>query len=70
MMNAWLFWDPVQLGNAATNDKGVLKSKFVVPPGPHDGEHTLQLRMVDAEGRIVSVGIPVLLLSQVPNGAA
>ena len=70
MMNAWLFSDPVQLGNAATNDKGVLKSKFVVPPGPHDGEHTLQLRMVDAEGRIVSVGIPVLLLSQVPNGAA
>ena len=70
MMNAWLFSDPVQLGNAATNDNGVLKSRFVVPPGPQDGEHTLELRMVDTEGRIVSVGIPVLLLSQVPNDAA
>jgi hypothetical protein len=70
MMNAWLFSDPVQLGNAATNGNGVLRSKFVVPQGPQDGEHTLQLRMVDAEGRIVTVGIPVLLLSQVPNGAA
>jgi hypothetical protein len=55
MMNAWLFSDPVQLGNAATNDSGVLRSKFVVPQGPQDGEHTLQLRMVDAEGRIIAV---------------
>jgi len=69
-MNAWLFSDPVLLGNATTNGDGALKSKFQVPDVPEDGPHTLQIRLVDADGKTVTFAIPILLISQVPNGAA
>jgi len=69
-MNAWLFSDPVLLGNASTNGDGALKSKFQVPDVPEDGPHTLQIRLVDADGKTVTFAIPILLISQVPNGAA
>lgn len=70
MMNAWLFSDPVLLGNATTNGDGALKSKFQVPDVPEDGPHTLQIRLVDVEGKTVTFAIPIVLISQVPNGAA
>jgi hypothetical protein len=69
-MNAWLFSDPVLLGNATTNDNGSLKSKFEVPNVPEDGPHTLQIRLVAVDGKTVSFSIPIVLISQVPNGAA
>lgn len=69
-MNAWLFSDPVLLGNATTNDNGSVESKFEVPNAPADGAHTLQIRLIDADGRIVSFAIPIVLMSEVPNGAA
>ena len=69
-MNAWLFSDPVLLGNATTNDDGALRSKFQVPNVPEDGPHTLQIRLVAVDGKTVSFSIPIMLISQVPNGAA
>jgi len=69
-MNAWLFSDPVLLGNATTNDNGSLKSKFEVPNAPADGPHTLQIRLIDVDGKIVTFAIPIVLISEVPNGAA
>jgi hypothetical protein len=69
-MNAWLFSDPVLLGNATTNDNGSLKSKFEVPNVPVDGPHTLQIRLVAVDGKTVSFAIPIVLISQVPNDAA
>jgi hypothetical protein len=69
-MNAWLFSDPVLLGNATTNDKGALESKFEVPNVPVDGPHTLQIRLVDMNGKTVTFAVPIVLISQVPNGAA
>ena len=69
-MNAWLFSDPVLLGNATTNDNGSLKSKFEVPNAPADGAHTLQIRLIDVDGKIVTFAIPIVLISEVPNGAA
>ena len=70
VMNAWLFSDPVLLGNATTNDNGSLKSKFEVPNAPADGAHTLQIRLIDVDGKIVTFAIPIVLISEVPNGAA
>ena len=69
-MNAWVFSDPVLLGNATTNDDGALRSKFQVPNVPEDGPHTLQIRLVAVDGKTVSFSIPIVLISQVPNGAA
>ena len=69
-MNAWLFSDPVLLGNATTNDNGALKTKFQVPDVPADGPHTLQIRLVDADGKTVTFAIPIVLISQVPSGGA
>jgi hypothetical protein len=69
-MNAWLFSDPVLLGNATTNDDGALRSKFQVPNVPEDGPHTLQIRLVAVDGKAVSFAIPIVLISQVPNDAA
>ena len=69
-MNAWLFSDPVLLGNATTNDDGALRSKFQVPNVPEDGPHTLQIRLVAVDGKTVSFAIPIVLISQVPNDAA
>ena len=69
-MNAWLFSDPVLLGNATTNDKGSLKSKFEVPNVPEDGPHTLQIRLVAVDGKTVSFAIPIVLISQIPDDAA
>jgi hypothetical protein len=70
VMNAWLFSDPVLLGNATTNDKGALESKFEVPNVPVDGPHTLQIRLVDVNGKTVTFAVPIVLISQVPNGVA
>jgi hypothetical protein len=69
-MNAWVFSDPVLLGNATTNDDGAVRSKFQVPNVPVDGPHTLQIRLVAVDGKTVSFSIPIVLISQVPNGAA
>jgi len=69
-MNAWVFSDPVLLGNATTNDDGAVRSKFQVPNVPVDGPHTLQIRLVAVDGKTVSFAIPIVLISQVPNGAA
>jgi hypothetical protein len=69
-MNAWVFSDPMLLGNATTNDDGAVKSKFQVPNVPVDGPHTLQIRLVAVDGKTVSFAIPIVLISQVPNGAA
>ena len=69
-MNAWVFSDPMLLGNATTNDDGALKSKFQVPNVPVDGPHTLQIRLVAVDGKTVSFAIPIVLISQVPNDAA
>jgi len=69
-MNAWLFSDPVLLGNATTNDNGSLKSKFEVPNAPADGPHTLQIRLIDVDGKVVTFAIPIVLMSEVPNGTA
>ncbi|MFM8815884.1 MAG: hypothetical protein ACKOE0_07745, partial [Actinomycetes bacterium] len=69
-MSAWLFSDPMLLGNATTNDKGSLKSKFEVPNAPADGAHTMQIRLIDVDGKIVTFAIPIVLISEVPNGAA
>ena len=69
-MNAWLFSDPVLLGNATTNENGSVKSKFEVPNAPADGPHTLQIRLIDVDGKIVTFAIPIVLISEVPNGAA
>jgi hypothetical protein len=69
-MNAWLFSEPVLLGNATTNDNGVLKSKFEVSNALTDGAHTLQIRLIDVDGKIVIFAIPIMLISEVPNGAA
>jgi hypothetical protein len=69
-MNAWVFSDPVLLGNATTNNDGAVRSKFQVPNVPVDGPHTLQIRLVAVDGKTVSFSIPIVLISQVPNGAA
>jgi hypothetical protein len=69
-MNAWVFSDPVLLGNATTNDNGSLKNRFEVPNAPADGAHTLQIRLIDVDGKVVTFAIPIVLISQVPNGAA
>jgi hypothetical protein len=69
-MNAWVFSDPMLLGNATTNDDGAVKSKFQVPNVPVDGPHTLQIRLVAVDGKTVSFAIPIVLISQVPNDAA
>jgi hypothetical protein len=69
-MNAWVFSDPVLLGNATTNNDGAVRSKFQVPNVPVDGPHTLQIRLVAVDGKTVSFSIPIMLISQVPNGAA
>jgi hypothetical protein len=69
-MNAWVFSDPVLLGNATTNNDGAVRSKFQVPNVSVDGPHTLQIRLVAVDGKTVSFSIPIMLISQVPNGAA
>ena len=32
--------------------------------------HTLQIRLIDVDGKIVTFAIPIVLISEVPNGAA
>jgi hypothetical protein len=69
-MNAWLYSDPVLVGNASTDGRGNVKSRFQVPAGPADGDHTLQIRLLSADGKVVNFAIPVKLLSEIPGGAA
>ena len=69
-MDAWLFSNPVFVGNAPTNGDGKLETRFVVPVGKNDGMHTLQIRLVGEDGKVVSYSIPAVLSSVVPNTEA
>jgi hypothetical protein len=69
-MDAWLFSNPVFVGNAPTNGDGKLETRFVVPVGKNDGLHTLQIRLVGEDGKVVSYSIPAVLSSVAPNTEA
>ncbi|MFM8867588.1 MAG: hypothetical protein ACKOFZ_04820 [Ilumatobacteraceae bacterium] len=69
-VNAWLFSDPVLVGNARTNAKGSVRQTFDVPAAVVDGNQTLQVRLLSPDGKIVNFGIPVLVVDALPNSAA
>lgn len=69
-VNAWLFSDPILVGNTRTNGKGTVRDSFVVPPVTKNGNHTLQIRLMSPEGKVVNFGIPVLVVDNVADGGA
>ncbi|NCZ90413.1 MAG: hypothetical protein EBY93_05700 [Actinobacteria bacterium] len=69
-MNAWLFSDPVLVGNTSTNSVGLVKDSFSVPSVVHSGTHTLQIRLVAADGKLVNFGIPVVVIDEMPGDNA
>jgi hypothetical protein len=69
-VNAWLFSDPILLGNTKTNGKGTVRDSFVVPPVTPNGDHTLQIRLLSTDGKIVNFGLPVVVVDNVADGGA
>ena len=69
-VNAWLFSDPVLVGNTSTNSVGLVKDSFSVPSVVHSGTHTLQIRLVAADGKLVNFGIPVVVIDEMPGDNA
>jgi len=69
-VNAWLFSDPILVGNTRTSGKGTVRDSFVVPAVTTNGNHTLQIRLVSPEGKIVNFGLPVVVVEDVADGGA
>ena len=69
-VNAWLFSDPILVGNSRTNGKGTVRDSFVVPAVTTNGNHTLQIRLVSPEGKVVNFGLPVLVVEDVADAGA
>lgn len=69
-MNAWLFSDPILVGNTRPNGRGTVRDSFVVPAVTMNGNHTLQIRLVSPEGKIVNFGVPVLVVEDVADAGA
>lgn len=68
-VNAWLFSDPVLVGNTTTNSRGAVLESFDVPVKIADGSHTLQIKLTSADGKIVNFGIPVLVVSDLAKSS-
>ena len=63
-VNAWLFSDPVLVGNTKTNGKGSVRDSFVVPAVVKNGDHTLQIRLMSPDGKVVNFGLPVVVIDE------
>ena len=68
-VNAWLFSDPVLVGNTTTNSRGAVLESFDVPVRVADGSHTLQIKLTSIDGKIVNFGIPVLVVGELPKSS-
>jgi hypothetical protein len=66
IMDAWLFSNPVLIGNSPTNSDGKLETSFLVPISKNDGMHTLEIRLIGLDRSVVNYSIPVMLSSRVP----
>ena len=66
-MDAWLFSNPVLIGNSPTNSEGKLETSFVVPISKNEGMHTLEIRLIGLDRSVVNYSIPVMLSSRVPK---
>ena len=67
IMDAWLFSNPVLIGNSPTNSEGKLETSFVVPISKNEGMHTLEIRLIGLDRSVVNYSIPVMLSSRVPK---
>ena len=67
IMDAWLFSNPVLIGNSLTNSEGKLETSFVVPISKNEGMYTLEIRLIGLDRSVVNYSIPVMLSSRVPK---
>jgi hypothetical protein len=61
LVEAWLYSNPIQLGDAESDGAGKITTPFEIPTELEIGRHVLQVRAINAAGESVHISIDVLV---------